>query len=151
MPQEWRGYMGLQQPGHEEMMRDSYQEILSTISEEEKHELIEKMARFISERGLAPAGILLFDSLYPLHNIGSQAMYFLLPFAEIIFDSAKYQRFAIFLQDRENLSALVKRIDELDEELYYERRKEARLKRKRRRNQMKESFRNIFKRNKKSE
>lgn len=132
-------------------MKDAYQDILTTISDAEKHELIEKVARFISERGLAPAGILLLDSLHPLHNIGSQAMYFLLPFAEIIFDSQKYQRFAIFLQDRENLRALVKRIDELDEELYYERRKEARLKRRRLRNQFKERCKKLFSINKKSE
>ena len=76
-------------------MAYQYQDIRTSISNEEAHELIEKVARFIAGRGLAPAGIMLIESLHPLHSIGSQAMYFVLPFAEIIFDSQKYQRFAL--------------------------------------------------------
>lgn len=115
-------------------MAYKYQEIRTSIEDEEAHELIEKVAHFIASRGLAPAGIMLIESLHPLHSIGSQAMYFVLPFAEIIFDSQKYQRFALMIQKEENIKALVKRIDELDEELNRERRAEARLRSKRRKN-----------------
>ncbi|MCB5253872.1 MAG: hypothetical protein RBR69_03620 [Candidatus Cloacimonadaceae bacterium] len=132
-------------------MKYKYQEIISTISDEEAYQMIDKVARFIVSRHLAPAGILLIESLHPLHSIGSQALYFILPFAEIIFDSAKYQRFALMIQKEEYIKALVKRIDELDEELNRERRQEARLQRKRRKNKMRENFKNIFKkRHKKS-
>lgn len=131
-------------------MKHEYQEIRTNISEEETSELIEKVAQFIAIRGLAPAGIMLIESLHPLHSIGSQAMYFVLPFAEIIFDSAKYQRFALMIQKRENLQALVKRIDELDEEINREKRAEARLKRKRNRNLWKARINKIFKHKNKS-
>jgi len=132
-------------------MAYQYQDIRTSISNEEAHELIEKVARFIAERGLAPAGIMLIESLHPLHSIGSQAMYFVLPFAEIIFDSAKYQRFALMIQKEEYITALVKRIDELDEELNRERRQQARLQRKRRKNLLRETLKKIFKkRHKKS-
>ncbi|HPF08190.1 MAG: hypothetical protein PHU99_05990 [Candidatus Cloacimonetes bacterium] len=132
-------------------MAYEYQEIRTSISNEEAHELIEKVARFIAVRGLAPAGIMLIESLHPLHSIGSQAMYFVLPFAEIIFDSQKYQRFALMIQKEENIKALVKRIDELDEELNRERRAEARLKSKRRKNLWKARLSRIFKSKNKAE
>lgn len=129
-------------------MKREYKEFVNTISDEEAYEMIEKMARFIASRNLAPAGILLIESLHPLHSIGSQALFFIMPFAEIIFDSHKYQRFALMIQKEEYIKALVKRIDELDEEINDERRKEARLKRKRRRNQFRERIKNIFRKKK---
>lgn len=131
-------------------MAYKYQEIRTSIEDEEAHELIEKVAHFIASRGLAPAGIMLIESLHPLHSIGSQAMYFVLPFAEIIFDSQKYQRFALMIQKEENIKALVKRIDELDEELNRERRAEARLRSKRRKNLWKARLTSIFKSKNKS-
>jgi len=132
-------------------MAYQYQDIRTSISNEEAHELIEKVARFIAERGLAPAGIMLIESLHPLHSIGSQAMYFVLPFAEIIFDSQKYQRFALMIQKEENIKALVKRIDELDEQINRERREEARLKSRRRKNLWKARMNKIFKPKNKAE
>jgi len=132
-------------------MAYQYQEIRTSISNEEAHELIEKVARFIAERGLAPAGIMLIESLHPLHSIGSQAMYFVLPFAEIIFDSQKYQRFALMIQKEENIKALVKRIEELDEEINRERRAEARLKSRRRKNLWKARISKIFRQKNKAE
>jgi len=132
-------------------MAHEYQEIRTSISQDETNELIEKVAYFIASRGLAPAGIMLIESLHPLHSIGSQAMYFVLPFAEIIFDSQKYQRFALMIQKEENIKAMVKRIDELDEEINREKRAEARLKRLRRKNLWKTRFRKIFKSKNKAE
>ena len=133
-------------------MKYKYQEIITTITEEEAYAMIDKVARFIVSRHLAPAGIMLIESLHPLHSIGSQARYFILPFAEIIFDSAKYQRFALMIQKEEYIKALVKRIDELDEELNRDRRAQAKLKRKRRKNKRRQTLKNIFKKgNKKAE
>lgn len=129
-------------------MNYEHKEILNTISENEAYELIEKMAYFISSRNLAPAGIMLIESLHPLHSIGSQALYFLMPFAEILFDSHKYQRFALLMREEKYIKALVKRIDELDEELNEARRKQARLLRKRRRKQLQEKIKNIFRKQK---
>jgi hypothetical protein len=126
-------------------MKHKYQEIITEISDEEAQQMIEKVARFIVTRHLAPAGILAIESLHPLHSLGSQALYFVMPFAEIIFDSAKYQRFALMIQKDENIKALVKRIDELDEEINEERRAQARLKKKRRKAKFKAVVDRIFK------
>jgi hypothetical protein len=72
--------------------KHEYQEIIVEISDAEAAEMVEKVARFIAERHFAAAGIMLIESLRPLHSIGSQALFFVLPFAEILFDSQKYQR-----------------------------------------------------------
>ena len=125
-------------------MNYKHPEIISTISDEEAFELIDKVARFIASRQLAPAGIMLIESLHPLHSIGSQAMYFILPFAEIIFDSAKYQRFALMIHEEKYIKLLVQRSDELDEEINRERRAQARLRRTRRKNRIKSFWNKIF-------
>jgi hypothetical protein len=115
-----------------------------TITEEEAHAMIDKVARFVAERGMASAGILVTESLRPLHGIGSQFMYLVLPFAEVLFDSKKYQQFALMLEKEEYVRELINRMDELDEELNRERRKKARLLRQRRRNQIKAFFHRLF-------
>lgn len=141
LPRLW----ATQPQGRKEYMeKQKYQEFLSTITDEEAIEMIDKVARFIASRQLAPAGILLIESLHPLHSIGSQAMYFVLPFAEMIFDSAKYQRFAILIREEKYIKQLVQRIDELDEEINRERRAEAKLRRTRRRTQIKNTIHKIF-------
>ncbi len=126
-------------------MNKEFNEIRPLVSESEINDMIEKVARFIAERHLAPAGILFVESVRPLHGIGSQAMFFILPFAEIIFDSRKYQQFALMIENEENLKKLVNRIDELDEELSRDRRKEARLKNQRRKAQLKAFMHRLFK------
>ena len=131
-------------------MKKEYNEIKSTITENEANDMIEKVARFIAERQLGAAGILVLESLHPLHGIASQAMYFVLPFAEMIFDSQKYQNFALTIQNEEYLKRLIKRIDELDEEINRERRADARLKRQRNRNKRKAIIRKFFKKDDKS-
>lgn len=127
------------------MINKEYQEIRVEITQDEAYDMVDRVARFIAERHLAPAGILFLESVRPLHGIGSQLMYFVLPFAEMIFDSQKYQRFALMIENEEYLKRLIHRIDELDEELNEERRAQARIKRKRRRAQRKEFFYKIFK------
>lgn len=122
-----------------------YQEILIQINEAEAADMIERVARFIAERHFAAAGIMMIESLRPLHSIGSQALFFILPFAEILFDSQKYQQFALMIQNEENLKKLVTRMDELDEEINRERRAAARLKRKRRKARRREFWHKIFK------
>jgi hypothetical protein len=114
------------------------------LSEQEAQQTIDRVARFIAERGMASAGIMLAESLRPLHGIGSQFMYFVLPFAEILFDSKKYQQFALMLENEKYVKALIDRMDELDEELNRERRKQARLLRQRRSNKIKAFFKSLF-------
>ena len=126
------------------MFDKKYHDIEVEITEADAQEMIERVARFIVSRHLAPAGIMMIESLKPLHSIGSQAMYFVLPFAEILFDSRKYQQFALMIQNRENLEKLVSRIDVLDEEMNRERREASKAKRLRAKNKRRAFFKKIF-------
>ncbi|MBN1326346.1 MAG: hypothetical protein JW996_00175 [Candidatus Cloacimonetes bacterium] len=108
------------------------------ISPERAYEIIEKVADFIVKRRMAAAAIMTIESLRPLNYIGSQLMYFLAPFAEIIFNPKEYQEFAALLEKDEYIKLLMQRIDELDEELYREERAEKRKRSKRRLNRFKQ-------------
>ncbi len=108
------------------------------ISEERAVELIEKISKFIAERRMAAPAIMTIESLRPLARIGSQLMHFLAPFAEIIFNAKEYQEFAVLLENEEYVRLLIKRIDEIDVDMYRDERKNKKLKRKRRNNKIKQ-------------
>ena len=110
------------------------------ISEERAVELIEKLSKFIAERRMAAPAIMTIESLRPLARIGSQLMHFLAPFAEIIFNPKEYQEFAALLENEEYVRLLIKRIDEIDVDMFREERKSRRLRRKRRRNKILQFF-----------
>ena len=110
------------------------------ISEERAVELIEKLSKFIAERRMAAPAIITIESLRPLARIGSQLMHFLAPFAEIIFNPKEYQEFAALLENEEYVRLLIKRIDEIDVNMFREERKSRRLRRKRRRNKILQFF-----------
>ncbi|KQC10051.1 MAG: hypothetical protein APR54_00200 [Candidatus Cloacimonas sp. SDB] len=116
------------------------------ISQERAHEIIEKVATFVATRRMASAAIMTIESLRPLHNIGSQVLYFLAPFAELIFNPTEYQEFAALLENDENIKYLLKRIDELDVEIHKEERNKNRLQWKRKKNKIVR----IFKSNKRA-
>jgi hypothetical protein len=110
------------------------------ISEERAVELIEKLSKFIAEKRMAAPAIITIESLRPLARIGSQLMHFLAPFAEIIFNAKEYQEFAVLLENEEYVRLLIKRIDEIDVDMFREERKSKRLRQKRRRNKILQFF-----------
>ena len=110
------------------------------ISEERAVELIEKLSKFIAEKRMAAPAIMTFEALRPLARIGSQLMHFLAPFAEVIFNAKEYQEFAALLENEEYVRLLIKRIDEIDVDMYRDERKEKKLKRNRRNNKIKQFF-----------
>jgi len=110
------------------------------ISEERAVELIEKISKFIAQKRMAAPAIMTIESLRPLARIGSQLMHFLAPFAEIIFNPKEYQEFAALLENEEYVRLLIKRIDEMDVDMYRDERKDKKMKRKRRNNKIKQFF-----------
>jgi len=48
-------------------MNKAYNEIRPETTESDINDMIEKVARFITERHMASAGILLLESIRPLH------------------------------------------------------------------------------------
>jgi len=110
------------------------------VSTERKIELIEKAATFFAQRRMGAPAILFFESMRPLSFIGSQIMYFVSPFASVIFQGDEFEEFAAIFEDPENVRLLIDRIDILDEQFYAEQRANERLKRKRFWNKVKGFF-----------
>jgi hypothetical protein len=111
------------------------------VTDERKCEMIEKVAIFFAERRMGAPAIMFFESIRPLSFIGSQVMYFLVPFANAIFTGNEFEEFAAIMQDQENVRLLVNRIDELDEQYNQKIREEERIKRKKWWNKIKNFFR----------
>ena len=99
------------------------------VSKERAKELIEKVATFFAERRMGAPALLFLESMRPLSFLGSQIMYFLAPFANVLFRGNEFEEFAAILNDRDNVQLLIQRIDELDEKFHEEKRKIERLKR----------------------
>ena len=114
------------------------------ISEERAIEIVEKISQYIVKKRMAAPALMTIESLRPLNFIGSQLLYFLAPFAEIIFNPKEYQEFAALLEKDEYIKLMLKRIDELDDEMYREERKKKKILRRRRINKVKSFFRNLF-------
>ncbi|HHZ90352.1 TPA: hypothetical protein EYN98_17900 [Candidatus Poribacteria bacterium] len=84
------------------------------ISEVEKVDLIEKVARFIVNRKLTAPAILMLEVCKPINFVGSQFMLALNPFVQAIFNTIEYQKFALIIEKDENLELLIQCIEKLD-------------------------------------
>ena len=118
------------------------------ITEERANEVIEKVSKFVAERHMASAAILAIESLRPLSFIGSQALFFVEPFAQVFVNEKEYQEFAAMIEKEENLKKLMRRIDELDYEIHKDEREKSKIKKLRRKKKIKNFFKKIFKKNK---
>jgi len=93
-------------------------DVIVEISKDDAHELMDRTAKFIAERRMGSAAILLIESLKPLNFIASQILYMIAPFAELIFKPEEYQKFACSLENRDNVKYLINKIDEVDADFH---------------------------------
>lgn len=100
------------------------------ISQERALELIDKVAVFFASRRMGAPALMFLESMRPLHFIGSQIMYFVTPFANILFKGNEFEEFAALISDHKNVELLIRRIDELDEQFNQQQRDLERIKRK---------------------
>ena len=83
---------------------------------EEETLVVDKVARFISKRGLAAPAILFVKSAAPMNMLGSQLLVFFRPFANMVFNDAEFRKFAEVLEHRNSAEFLVTRIEEAERE-----------------------------------
>jgi len=83
-----------------------------TLSEEDDQLLLELAAK-IDSRGLTAPAVLWLESLRPVSFLGSQAMHFLNPFVQMLFDTEKFKRLAEILEERNHLERLLCHIEAL--------------------------------------
>ncbi len=114
--------------------------MITYVSEERAVQLIDKIARFIVERNMAAPALIATEMFMPLNHIGSQLLYFVLPVAEVIFDSKAYQEFAALIEEDKYLKMLSMRIDDLDAEMNKDRYEKRRVKSRKRNEKLKKIF-----------
>jgi len=110
------------------------------VSKERTLELLDKIAEFIASRRMGAPALLFLESVRPLHFLGSQVMFFLAPFANVLFSGQEFEEFATILEKEENVRYLIHKIDLLDEEMNRVIREQERMKRRKLFNRIKTLF-----------
>jgi hypothetical protein len=90
---------------------------------------MDTFAAKIVERRMAAPAILFLESAKPLSFLGNQALVFLEPIVQSIFNFKSYDEIVEILEDRDNLEYLLRKIEELDAEQQRERRAERKRRR----------------------
>jgi hypothetical protein len=78
---------------------------------EEDHRLLARIANAVVARRMAVPAVLFLGSVRPLNSVGSQALVFLRPFIEGLFNMKDYDRVVDILDRREGIGALIDAIE----------------------------------------
>jgi len=92
-------------------------EYATELTPERAKQLIEKLATWVVEHGLETPAVLFLESMKPLSFVGSQ--FFLMygvPQLGLVLDERTTSEFGLLFENRENVEALIKRIEELARE-----------------------------------
>ncbi len=79
------------------------------------HHLLDRLAEVVVRRGMAEVAVMTLETFRPLNFVGSQALHFLKPFAEVIFDPEAYNRLAELLERKSTLPLLMDKIETLSQ------------------------------------
>jgi hypothetical protein len=77
----------------------------------EDEALLVAVAERVARHRMEVPAVLFLESVRPMSFVGSQALVFLEPIVQSIFDWAQYQRFAALIGERENLERLTRHIE----------------------------------------
>jgi hypothetical protein len=78
---------------------------------EEDSELIDRVARFIVDRGLSAPATLALESSRPYTFLGSQFLTFIKPFAHIALPGPDFERFTRLIENRSSIDLILDRLD----------------------------------------
>jgi len=82
----------------------------------EDEALLDRLAVLIVRHRMTVPAIFFLESVKPLSFLGSQALHFFEPMVRAFFNVQDYERFALLMERRENLEALLVRIEARDDE-----------------------------------
>lgn len=83
---------------------------------EEQKTIVDKVCREIARRHLTTPALIFLESFRPLNYIGSQIMHFFHPFISAVVNADGYQQFSKFLESRNSIDYLFKRIEFYEKE-----------------------------------
>ncbi|MDH7568123.1 MAG: hypothetical protein QHJ73_00880 [Armatimonadota bacterium] len=90
--------------------------ILDELSAQERAEMVERLARRVVERRLESVATLFLEMHKPVCFLGGQLLSVAAPILGALFGFEPMQRLALFVQSRENVEALLTRIEEMSGE-----------------------------------
>ncbi|MBI3945806.1 MAG: hypothetical protein HY321_07795 [Armatimonadetes bacterium] len=90
--------------------------LLAELSEEARAELVESLARRVTERRLEMPAVLFLEMHKPIAFLGGQALAVAAPLLGALFGYENVQRLALFVQSPENIEALTQRIEAMSRE-----------------------------------
>jgi hypothetical protein len=88
----------------------------SDLPLERREELLGRIARKVVDLRLTPVAIILLESSKPLSFVGSQLMVFFQPIITAVFPLRSYDEVAALFEERENVEALIRQIERLEDE-----------------------------------
>ncbi len=80
----------------------------------EQTAIVELVCREVSERHLTAPALLFLEMARPLNFLGANTMHFFSPIISAIVDAQGYQCFATFLERRDAIDILCKRLEEME-------------------------------------
>jgi len=86
------------------------------IDENEKQEIIDKLAKGIVNRGLTAPAIMFLESIKPMNYIGSQIMVFFEPVVLTIFTIKNYRKIALIFEERGSIERVLESIEKFENE-----------------------------------
>jgi len=109
------------------------------IPAEERYLLLDKLAQEVVGFHMATPAVIFLESTKYMNRVGSQFLIFVSPIVTAIFTKWELEKYAVIMEERENIEYLLDKIEELDQEqqakekeLKAQRKEEKRLKRKNR-------------------
>lgn len=93
------------------------------LDEGKRKELINNLAEPITSRGMGPAAIFLLEMTKPLTWIGTQFAYGFAPFFVAFIKEELFFEYTKLFSDRENVEALIQRIEALMDEMEREKKR----------------------------
>lgn len=91
-------------------------ELIDEVSPERRDEILDYLAKKISDYGMITPAILVLESHKPFSYILSQGVHFFAPFGDVLLGSPYVSEIGYIMQDRENVSRLVDRLEALAKE-----------------------------------
>jgi hypothetical protein len=92
----------------------------------EDRALFERLAQWLVDRRLSVPAVLFIESAKPLSFVGSQAMYFFEPMVKTFLSGKDYTRLARLLEDRDNVDAFLRIVEDREEQAREKEREEKR-------------------------